>query len=126
MGVLRGETMKKIFLGLFLLSNLLYAVPTSVMAGAAATGVVRRELDELENKATNEIVVVDRREKLIEAHENKDLVYGVLATITQYGKAYENVVNEVAALKDENIVYKSYVFTNREVTVRILYIEKNK
>lgn len=118
--------MKKIFLGLFLLSNLLYAVPTSVMAGAAATGAVRRELEELENKATNEIVVVDRREKLIEAHVNKDLVYGVLANITQYGKAYENVVKEVAALKDENIVYKSYVFTNKEVTVRILYIEKNK
>lgn len=101
-------------------------ISTSVMVGAAATGTIKRELEELENKVTNEIVVVDRREKLIEAHENKDLVYGVLATITQYGKASKEAVKEIANLKDENIVFKSYVFTNREVTVRILYIEKNK
>lgn len=125
MGVLRGNYEKNIFRIIFIKQ---FAICSTNFSNgwSSCYRVVRRELDELENKATNEIVVVDRREKLIEAHENKDLVYGVLATITQYGKAYENVVNEVAALKDENIVYKSYVFTNREVTVRILYIEKNK
>ncbi|MHD0317125.1 hypothetical protein [Fusobacterium sp. THCT1E2] len=120
--------MKKLMILAFLVAvTTTYSdISTSVMVGAAATGTIKRELEELENKVTNEIVIVDRREKLIEAHKNKDLVCGVLATITQYGKASKEAVKEIAALKDENIVYKSYVFTNKEVTVRILYIEKNK
>lgn len=75
----------------------------------------------MENSMAKRIVVINNEEKLLEAHNKR---YKVIAEKYLFNdKDRDYIANKIRSFKNEDVLYKAYLFSEDKVYVEILKVE---